>query len=119
MNKSKISYLLILIVLSNTACVKRVVVEPKSPKLQKSDFIEVQLKSGEKFVLKNVKVYEEYLEGEHRNEVIQIDYSDIQAVETVNRDYRKVLTYYMIGFSIAVLVGYLLRSSGWGELWFD
>ena len=110
--------MLIMIILFDTACLKRVAVDPGSERIAQADFVEVITNSGEKIVLKNVKLYEDFMEGEHRREIIRINFDEIQSVEVVNRDYRKVLTYYLIGFGIAIGIGYLLR--GWdGKPWFD
>ena len=53
---------------------------------------------------KNVKLFEYFMEGEHRGETKRISFDEIQSVEVVNRDYRKVLTYYLIGSAVAVVL---------------
>jgi len=110
MSISKISYVLIGIILCNSACLKRVVVEPGSERIPNSDFVEVTLNSGEEIVLRNVVLGAGFMQGEHRGKIVQIHYDDINKVEVINRDYRKVFTYYLIGGAIALtVVSYLIH----------
>ena len=116
-NTSNVSYLIVIIMLCNTACVKHIAVKPDSARIPESDFVEVQLTSGLKYILQKVEVHEEYLEGEYQDERIRIDIAQIQFVKIINKDYGKVLTYYLVGFAVAVALGIWLR--GLGELRFD
>ena len=111
MTISKMCYMLIGIVLYNTACLKRVAVNPGSERIAASDFVEVTLKSGKTFVLKDVKVHSDYLKGKHRDKIIQIRFEQIETIEVVNRDYGKALTYYIIGSAIAIVIVLLLAQS--------
>jgi len=88
------------LVFLSSSCLKRAIVRPDSEEVPKSDYVEVTLNSGEKKVLKNVKVYTDSLEGEHRGEIVQITFDTIKTVEVVNRDYGKFLTYYLIGGAV-------------------
>lgn len=83
-------------------------VRPDSDEVPKSDYVEVTLNSGEKKVLQNVKVYSKFLEGEHRGEIVRIAFDHIKTVEVVNRDYVKVLTYYVIGVIVVGTASYFL-----------
>lgn len=121
--KASISFLLgIAILLQLTACLKRVVVNPDSEKIPQADFVEVKLKSGMDYILREVKLYEDYLEGEFmsagKRQVIRIDFDEIQSVEVVNKDYGKVAKYYLIGGAVVVVLAYVLYQ--WAGLpYFD
>ncbi len=95
--------LLVIIMLCNTACMKHIAVAPGSGRIAESDFVEVTLKSGETYILKDAKAYSDYLEGKHRDKIVQIRFEQIATVEVVAIDYGKVLTYYLIGSAVTVV----------------
>jgi ribosomal protein L19 len=104
-------FCILIILLFQSACLQRKLVNVDSEKISKADFVELTLKSGEIYVLTETSVHPQYLEGKHRDKLIKIYTEQIASVEVVNHDYRKALLYYTTGSVVMLLIAlWLVRQ---------
>lgn len=106
--------MILLIALNNSGCLKRITVPPTSQELRKSheNIIYVRLKSEEKgrpLMLRNPKIEGEYLIGEIDHKQTKISLDDIESIEVVKIDKKKVIiisSIILIVSVFSILYGY-------------
>lgn len=96
--------------LNNTGCFKRVAVSLDSPKVDSDDIVHVTLKSGVVYKLTRAKFAGEYLMGMNQSKEIRIALQDIQSIEVVRFDQKKI----MKGMIITSLILFTLFAIGHG-----
>lgn len=108
--------MILLLMLNSSGCLKRITVPPTSPELRKShgNIIYVRLKSDEKgrpLIFRNSKLEDDYLIGEVNHKETRVSLSDIESVEVVKIDKKKVIIFSSVFlvvsvFSILYVYGY-------------
>jgi len=103
--------LMIIFLLNNIACFKRVPVALEQQHLAEYDVLYIFLKSHEEYKIYGARLSDDYLVGyknSKQDDIVRIPIAEIQSIEVVRPDKKKALRNIGIGLAIFIVAGFTL-----------